>query len=75
MKRTVILLTFLLSMAAAASLLGQGVAVPYTARLMPYLQGLSRPILLRSAKDGTKHFHRSAGRDNPSAAARVNGAN
>jgi len=56
MKRTVILLTFLLSMAAAASLLGQGVAVPYTARLMPYLQGLSRPILLRSAKDGTKRI-------------------
>ncbi len=56
MKRTVILVTILLSMAAALSVVGQGVAAPYTARLQPFLQGLSRPILLRGAKDGSKRI-------------------
>lgn len=34
----------------------QGVAAPYTPRLQTFTTGLSRPILLRSAKDGTKRI-------------------
>lgn len=37
----------------ATNLLGQGVPAPLTVRLQPYLTGLSSPVLIRSAKDGT----------------------
>lgn len=43
-------------MATALSIFGQGVPAPYTARLQPFLQGMSRPILLRGAKDGSKRI-------------------
>jgi glucose/arabinose dehydrogenase len=40
----------------ALSTMAQGVPSPYTMRLQPFLTGLSRPILLRSAKDGSKRL-------------------
>jgi len=40
----------------AASAFGQGVPAPYTPRFQPFLTGLSRPILIRNAKDGTKRL-------------------
>ncbi len=42
--------------ASAAATLGQGIPAPYTMRLQPFLTGLSRPILIRSAKDGSKRL-------------------
>ncbi len=35
---------------------GQGVPAQYTMRLQPFLTGLSRPILLRTSRDGTKRI-------------------
>lgn len=43
---------FLLS----AGIFAQGVPSPYTMRLQPFLTGLSRPILLRNARDGSKRI-------------------
>jgi glucose/arabinose dehydrogenase len=37
-------------------LFGQGVAAPYTPRLQPRLTGLSRPLLVRHAGDGSKRL-------------------
>jgi glucose/arabinose dehydrogenase len=37
----------------AVNLFGQGVPAPLTVRLQPFLSGLSSPVLIRSAKDGT----------------------
>jgi glucose/arabinose dehydrogenase len=46
-----LLLTFL-----AIGIYGQGVPSPLTIRLQPFLTGLAQPILIRSAKDGTKRL-------------------
>ena len=35
------------------NMFGQGVPAPFTIRLQPFLTGLSSPVLIRSAKDGT----------------------
>ncbi|MEP6946403.1 MAG: PQQ-dependent sugar dehydrogenase [Acidobacteriota bacterium] len=43
---------FVFSM-CACSALAQGTPSPYTMRLQPFMTGLNRPILLRSAKDGS----------------------
>jgi len=40
---------------AAVSVFSQTPA-PYTARLQPFLTGLSRPILIRSSPDNTKRL-------------------
>jgi glucose/arabinose dehydrogenase len=37
----------------SVNLFAQGVPAPLTVRLQPYLTGLSAPVLIRSAKDGT----------------------
>ncbi len=34
----------------------QGVPAPFTIRLQPFLSGLAQPLLLRTAKDGTKRI-------------------
>jgi glucose/arabinose dehydrogenase len=39
-----------------SSLSAQGVPAPLTPRLQPFLTGLSRPVLIRSANDGTRRL-------------------
>jgi glucose/arabinose dehydrogenase len=39
-----------------ANLSAQGVPAPFTSRLQPFLSGLSRPVLIRSANDGTRRL-------------------
>lgn len=48
--------TILLIVAFAMTGAAQGVAAPYTMRLQPFLSGLSRPILLRNAHDGSNRI-------------------
>lgn len=50
------LLTLLATAIVSSTVFGQGVAAPYTPRLVPFATGLSRPILLRTSKDGTKRI-------------------
>src|SRR3954471_965869 len=40
----------------AVNIWGQGVSAPYTLRLQTFLTGLTRPILIRSANDGSKRL-------------------
>lgn len=46
----------LLIAALSASLFAQGVPAPYTTRLQTVFTGLSSPVLIRSAKDGSKRL-------------------
>jgi len=39
-----------------SGLFGQAFVSPYSARLKPFLTGLDRPVLIRSAKDGSKRL-------------------
>jgi glucose/arabinose dehydrogenase len=54
MKRAV----FVFSMIAAAAwaAFAQGSPAPYTARLQTFLTGLSRPVMIKSARDGSKRL-------------------
>lgn len=45
-----------ITLAAAASVSSQNAAVPYTPRLQTVFTGLSRPILIRNARDGSKRL-------------------
>lgn len=56
MKILIAVRIFSIAAVLAVSVFAQGVASPYTMRLQPFLTGLSRPILVRSAKDGSKRL-------------------
>lgn len=56
MKRATFWLSFILIGLVTASVLAQGVPAPYTLRLQPFLTGLSRPVLIRNAGDGSKRL-------------------
>ncbi len=51
---TFVLRTLLVISALSVLASGQGVPAPFTSRLQTFATGLSRPILLRSARDGSK---------------------
>ncbi len=48
--------TIFVSIALGITVLSQGIPAPYTVRLQPFLTGLTKPILIRNAKDGTKRL-------------------
>src|SRR5947208_2470769 len=50
------LLPIAFCISAAGLVFSQGVPAPYTPRLQTVLTGLSRPILIRSARDGSKRL-------------------
>ncbi|MBK7707963.1 MAG: PQQ-dependent sugar dehydrogenase [Acidobacteria bacterium] len=57
MKRVKVGVVFLIVIASmAAVVFAQGVPAPFTIRLQPFLSGLAQPVLLRTAKDGTKRL-------------------
>jgi glucose/arabinose dehydrogenase len=57
MKRVTFLAgLFLISLLFISNLIGQGVPSPLTIRMQPYLSGLSLPVHITSAKDGTKRL-------------------
>lgn len=56
MKRTVFWLSFLLVGLMGANAFAQTTPAPYTMRLQPFLTGLSRPILIRNAGDGSRRL-------------------
>jgi glucose/arabinose dehydrogenase len=56
MRRTAFWLSFLLVGLMSASVFAQTVPAPYTMRLQPFLTGLSRPILIRNAGDGSRRL-------------------
>lgn len=56
MKKSLILAVLAVCLTVPAYLFGQGVAAPYMARLQPRLTGLSRPVLIRHAGDGSKRL-------------------
>ena len=47
---------FLFLAAFCTTILAQGVAAPFTARLQVYATGLEQPILIRNARDGSKRM-------------------
>src|SRR5437868_3256943 len=56
MRTALVVSVFLLTGFLSIVGLGQLAAAPYTPRLQIFAAGLSRPILLRSAKDGSKRI-------------------
>lgn len=56
MKRAAFWLSFLFVGLITGSVLAQISPAPYTLRLQPFLSGLSRPVLIRNAGDGSKRL-------------------
>src|SRR5689334_19755936 len=54
--KIIILLAVVVTALASVCVLGQGVAAPYTARLQPRVTGLTQPVLIRHAGDGSKRL-------------------
>ncbi len=50
------LFLYLVLAVMSATVFAQGVAAPLTIRTQPYLSGLAQPVLIRTAKDGTKRL-------------------
>ena len=55
-KKIMFWLSFILVGVTTASVAAQTAPAPYTMRLQPFLTGLSRPILIRNAGDGSKRL-------------------
>ncbi|MBA4184181.1 MAG: PQQ-dependent sugar dehydrogenase [Acidobacteria bacterium] len=56
MKKAIFRLSFIFIGLMTVSVLAQTVPAPYTLRLKPFLTGLSRPLLVRNAGDGSKRL-------------------
>lgn len=57
MKFRSVFAAFLLVTAGLSAIaVAQGVPAPYTMRIQPFLTGLAQPVLIRTAKDGTKRL-------------------